>query len=313
MMKTIFLNDGYRDTTPSVATIGFFDGLHRGHRFLIGQLVEIAMQRGWSSKIITFDKHPRQVLRKDFQPQLLTTFEEKLSLLSETGIDCCVVLPFSLQMAALSAYDFMKTILREQLNVRLLYVGYDHRFGNSRTEGYEDYVRYGQELGIEVVQSEVYSWDNINISSSVIRRYIQKGDIPQAENCLGHPYTLTGTVVPGEQEGRKIGFPTANIQLAHAEKLLPAGGVYAVQVSVDGDSTLHPGMMNIGMRPTFHGDHQTIEVHLFHLSEDLYGRQLTIAVKNRLRDEQRFSSPEALRLQLENDEQQILQQIKGEG
>ena len=312
MMKTIYLTQEVHLTTPCVATIGFFDGVHRGHQFLIDQLVRIAKERGWASMLITFNRHPRQVLKKDFQPKLLTTFEEKLRLLSETGVDNCVVLPFSEQMAALSAYDFMKTILREQLNVQLLYVGYDHHFGNSRTEGYEDYVRYGKELGIEVVQSVVYPWNDINISSSVVRRFIQEGEIEKAVTCLGHPYSLTGHVVAGEQQGRKIGFPTANILLDNTDKLIPADGVYAVQVHVEDNPTVYPGMMNIGMRPTFGGDHQTIEVHLFHFSEDLYGKQLTIVVKRRLRDEQRFASPEALREQLEKDEEQIIEQFEQE-
>ena len=312
MMKTIYLDKEYTSTTPCVATIGFFDGVHRGHQFLIRQLVQLANEHGWASRLITFDKHPRQVLKKDFQPKMLTTFEEKLQLLSETGVDECVVLPFSEQMAALSAYEFMKMILQGQLNVRLLYVGYDHRFGNSRKEGYEDYVRYGKELGIEVKQSVVYPWENINVSSSVIRRFIQEGEMEKAVDCLGHSFTLTGCVVAGEQQGRKMGFPTANIQLDNPEKLLPAVGVYAVQVSLEGHSTTYTGMMNIGTRPTFNGDHQTIEVHLFHFSDDLYGKRLRIDVKSRVRDEQRFASPEALREQLEKDEEQIIQQFEKE-
>lgn len=312
MMKTIYLDKEYTSTTPCVATIGFFDGVHRGHQFLIRQLVQLAKEHGWASRLITFDKHPRQVLKKDFQPKMLTTFEEKLQLLSETGVDECVVLPFSEQMAALSAYEFMKMILQGQLNVRLLYVGYDHRFGNSRTEGYEDYVRYGKELGIEVKQSVVYPWEDINVSSSVIRRFIQAGEMEKAVDCLGHSFMLTGCVVAGEQQGRKMGFPTANIQLDNPEKLLPAVGVYAVQVSLEGHSTTYTGMMNIGTRPTFNGDHQTIEVHLFHFSDDLYGKRLRIDVKSRVRDEQRFASPEALREQLEKDEEQIIQQFEKE-
>ncbi len=311
-MKTIFLNEGYKETTPGVATIGFFDGVHRGHQFLIHQLVSIARERGWASRLITFDRHPRQVLRKDFQPKLLTTIEEKLRLLSDTGVDECVVLPFSEQMAAVSAHDFMKTILLGQLDVRLLYVGYDHRFGNSRTEGYDDYVGYGKELGIEVVQSAVFPLNDINISSSVVRRLIQQGEMEKAETCLGHPYALTGHVVSGEQQGRKMGFPTANIKLDNADKLIPADGVYAVQVHVTDSPSVFLGMMNIGKRPTFGGDHQTIEVHLFHFADNLYGKQLTIVVKRRLRDEQRFTSPEALREQLEKDEEQIMEQFEKE-
>ena len=161
-------------------------------------------------------------------------------------------------------------------------------------------------------QSVVYPWENINVSSSVIRRFIQEGEMEKAVDCLGHSFTLTGCVVAGEQQGRKMGFPTANIQLDNPEKLLPAVGVYAVQVSLEDNSPMYTGMMNIGTRPTFNGDHQTIEVHLFHFSDDLYGKRLRIDVKSRVRDEQRFASPEALREQLEKDEEQIIQQFEKE-
>ena len=219
-MKTIYLDKEYISTTPCVATIGFFDGVHRGHQFLIRQLVQLAKERGLASRLITFDKHPRQVLKKDFQPKMLTTFEEKLQLLSETGVDECVVLPFSEQMAALSAYEFMRNILLGQLNVRLLYVGYDHRFGNSRTEGYEDYVRYGKELGIEVKQSVVYPWKNINVSSSVIRRFIQEGEMEKAFDCLED---VSCTV--NNKDGRWVSLPLISSWITRRSCCQPWGSM----------------------------------------------------------------------------------------
>jgi riboflavin kinase/FMN adenylyltransferase len=247
--------------TKSIATIGFFDGVHRGHQFLINTMKEDARKSGMLTTVITFDRHPREVLHSDYQPQLLSTFDEKRQQIESTGVDRCAVVPFTKELSELSAYDFMRTILKEQLNVYRLYIGYDHRFGHDRSKGFEDYVEYGRELGIDVVQSTAFQEDGVNISSSVIRCLLQKGDVETATKYLGRPYTITGTVVSGEQEGRKIGFPTANIH-TDPHKLIPAPGAYAVEVTVEGSATL-PAMMNIGTRPTYTDKAATtIEVHI---------------------------------------------------
>lgn len=285
---------------PSVATIGFFDGVHGGHRFLIRQVCEAARERGLSSLLITFPQHPRMVMQASYQPRLLSTFGEKCSLLASTGVDACVALPFTAGLAALSAREFMQQVLRDQLRVRTLVIGYDHRFGHNRTEGFDDYVRYGQEMGIEVVRAEAFLMDGAKVSSSAVRALLDAGEVDKAARCLGYTYSLEGRVTAGQQIGRTLGFPTANLQVTDSCKLIPADGVYAVRVRVG--EHIYKGMLNIGCRPTIDDDiHRTIEVHLFHFTGDLYGRLLRVEFLRRIRGEQKFDSREALARQLQQD------------
>ena len=288
-----------------VATIGFFDGVHRGHQYLIRRLREEAEIQGMQSMVITFDRHPREVLGSNYQPRMLSTLDEKMERLKQTGVDRCVVLPFTRELAALSAREFMQQVLKRQLNVARLYMGYDNRFGHNREEGFADYVRYGREIGIEVILNDAFTLNQIHISSSVVRSFVSEGEIELANQCLGYPYMVTGKVVDGVHEGRKMGFPTANIEPDDAQKLIPAPGVYAVRVSVEGSREWLDGMMNIGTRPTFGENKLSLETHILHFSDDIYGKKLTVAFVKRLRAEQRFSSVAALREQLVKDEQQV--------
>lgn len=307
-MRTIYLqNECSSDFPESVATIGFFDGVHRGHQFLISHVVETARQEGRQSMVITFDKHPREVLHADYQPQLLTTLDERLQLLERTGVGIVVVLHFDAAMSKLSARAFMHDVLSRQLHVVKLFIGYDHRFGHNRAEGFDDYVRYGREMGMDVVLNPVFDWAGRHVSSTVCRRHIAAGEMEQAAECLGYPYLLEGKVVGGHQEGRKLGFPTANIQPADSRRIIPATGVYAVRVKSDATREWHLGMMNIGTRPTFGGHRVTLEVNIFDFSGDLYGRDLRVAFLRRIREERRFGSPEELMRQLERDKQTIIQ------
>ena len=291
---------------PQVATIGFFDGVHRGHRYLIDQMITVATEAGMESTVITFDRHPRQVLHSDYLPQMLSTFEEKKALLKNTPADHIEILTFDEQLAALSAHDFMKQVLRERLNVRKLVIGYDNRFGHNRSEGFEDYVRYGQELGIEVIQAMPLSEpDKEAISSSYIRACLLVGNVWGANEALGYAYSLTGRVTEGFHEGRKIGFPTANLNTDGIGKLVPASGVYAVHVQLENEQHLRPAMMNIGTRPTYDGQLQTLEVHIFDFDSDIYGQQLRVVFDRRIRNEMKFSSPQELAKQLEKDKEEI--------
>jgi len=302
-MNTVYLGREAASDRPCVATIGFFDGVHRGHQFLIKQVTDDARRHGLSSTVITFDRHPRQVLHSDFQPQLLTTLDEKLLLLSKTGIEQTVVLPFSEQMAQLSAYDFMQKVMVEKLNVKRLVIGYDNRFGHNREEGFDDYVRYGRETGIEVVRASAYVIDGVSVSSSVVRSFLEEGEVELAEQCLGYPYFLAGRVVSGYQEGRKLGFPTANISPNDDCKLIPKSGVYGVKVRLANEVSLHRGMMNVGTRPTYDGKERTLEVHIFQFAEDIYDQRLFVSFNHRVRPEHRYESIEALRRQLEKDKE----------
>ena len=402
-----------------VATIGFFDGVHRGHRYLINKVMERAHAHAQQSMVITFDRHPREVLQSDYQPQMLTTLNTKLRLLHETGVDRVEVLHFTRQLAALSARQFMAQVLKERLGVTTLVIGYDHRFGHNRAEGFDDYVRYGKELGIEVVQSfeltihvdscspvsafsevsnassevsnvssevsnasseasnassevsnassevsnasseasnvssEVSNVSSevassveessskacsfagkfgMHVSSSVIRRLLKEGDVSRANLFLDRLHTITGCVTHGFAEGRKIGFPTANLDTTGYPLLIPANGVYGVWVKIgcadavmgkcevpnldgwpsdwpipimdDHDGWL-PAMLNIGTRPTFDGSTTTIEANIFDFDDDIYGQPMTIAFCFRVRNEQRFDSVEALEEQLHKDRKEV--------
>ena len=290
------------DKFLSAATIGFFDGVHCGHQYLIDEVKRLAQARGLKSMVITFDQHPRQVLQADYVPQLLTTTQEKVQLLQGLGVDHVEVLHFTPEMA-LSAQQFMQQVLKERLGVRLLLIGYDHRFGHNRAEGFEQYVQYGREMGIDVVQNTAYtSPDGIRVSSSVVRRLLTEGDVALAARCLGRPYQLQGTVAHGFAEGRKMGFPTANLDVSGQSLLIPARGVYAVRVGFGNEACVRPAMLNIGQRPTFGGLLTTIEAHVFHFNADVYGQPMRVAFVDRLRQEQRFDSVEALERQLADDQ-----------
>lgn len=286
------------------ATIGFFDGVHRGHQFMIDSLTTMAHAQGRQSLVITFDRHPRQVVHADYVPQLITTTDEKLQLLHATAADRIEVLHFDAQMAQLSAYEFMRQVLHKKYGVAMLLTGYDNRFGHNRAEGFADYVRYGEEMGMEVRQNTPIDIDGLRVSSSLIRRLIVEGNITEASNCMGHPYSITGSVAHGFQEGRRIGFPTANIVPESAEKLVPGNGVYATRVSVEGGEWM-PAMLNIGTNPTFQRQQTTIEAHIIGFEGDIYGRKVRVEFGRKLRDEQRFESVEALQKQLEADKKEV--------
>ena len=289
---------------PCAATIGFFDGVHRGHRFLLEQVKEEAAGKGLCPSVITFPTHPRQVLQPDFHPQLLSTPEEKLHLLEEAGIANCILLPFTAELSRLSAKEFM-LLLRTEYNVRTLVIGYDHRFGHNRLESFEDYVRYGQELDIDIVQARAYTQENAKVSSSAIRELLSQGEVHTASRLLGYPYPLEGTVTDGYRVGRKIGFPTANLRIDHPFKLVPAEGVYAVKVEVEGQQ--HLGMLNIGHRPTLNnGADRSIEVHILDFAGDIYRQNIRIEFLRFLRPETKFASIQELISQIEKDKEAIL-------
>ena len=288
-----------------VATIGFFDGVHRGHRFLIDRVIEEALRSGMSSAVITFDRHPREVLQTDYQPDLLSTLDEKLLLLSKTHVDNTVVLHFDASLAALTAHDFMRDVLQGQLKVRKLIIGYDNRFGHNRSEGFDDYVRYGKELGIEVIRADAFLPDDVRVSSSVIRTCLRESRVEEANRLLGYDYTIESRIVSGYQNGRKMGFPTANLDVTRCQQLLPASGVYAVLVRLKDSVGWKRGMMNIGHRPTFNGTTTSMEVNLFNFSGDLYGQELLVSFISKIRDERKFDSIDALAEQLQHDKVQI--------
>ncbi len=278
-----------------VATIGFFDGVHRGHRYLIQQVKDEALRLGLRSMLVTFPTHPARVLRPDVPLQLLTTPREKAQLLGETGVDEVAMLPFTPELAALSARQFMEKVLLKQFHVRVLVIGYDHRFGHDRTEGFGDYVRIGRDIGIDVVQARELQGLG-HVSSSSIRRALAEGRVEDATTMLGRPYTLGGTVVSGHHVGTALGFPTANLRPDDPDKLIPMNGVYAVRTEQGA------GMLNIGTRPTLdNGSDRSIEVHLVDFAGDLYGQHLHLHFLRFVRNEKKFDTVAELQEQLQAD------------
>ncbi|MCD8290545.1 MAG: bifunctional riboflavin kinase/FAD synthetase [Prevotella sp.] len=304
-MKTIFTGKEFSLSNPCVATIGFFDGVHCGHKYLIKNVLDCATDSGMQSMVISFESHPQYVICDDYRPKLLTTNDEKLRLLSQTGIDNCVLLHFDRNMAALSAREFMQSVLRDKLNVKKLIIGYNNRFGHDRTEDFNDYAAYGKELGIEVLLSDAFTFEGNKVSSSVIRAFLSEGKVEEAERCLGYPYFIEGTVVQGVHEGRKLGFPTANMCVNDELKLIPENGVYAVKAEIGDSSKTWDAMMNIGTRPTFGDNRITLETHIFGLEGDIYGKRINIRFLHRLRGERKFSSADELSAQLRHDKEDV--------
>lgn len=303
-MQTIFTASA---KLPAItAAIGFFDGVHVGHRALISAIISEARRTGNVSAVVTFRRHPRAVLNSDYRPQLINTFEEKIALLAETGLDYAIVLDFDEKMSKMTGKEFI-AYLRDNYNMRGLYVGYDHRFGHNRSDGFEDYVRYGKELGVEVLRSEAVIMGNIPVSSSAIRRFLLEGDLANAEQMLSYKYFLTGKVVAGYGIGRKLGFRTANIDVEDLDKLIPANGVYAVYVTTP-DCVMCKGMLNIGNRPTVHNNNErVIEANIFDYEADLYGAVITVTFAVYMREELKMESMEALRLQIVEDKRNALE------
>lgn len=290
-------------------TIGFFDGVHCGHRFLLRQLEELAKSNGLSAVAVTFDCHPRAVVQKDFVPTLLTTQEEKLALLSKAFNGNIVVLPFTRELSLLTAKEFMQSVLREKLNAEMLLMGYNHQFGHGGGTT-EDYINWGKETGIKVCMANALPGEKV--SSSRIRKLINEGNIKDANSMLGYQYFIEGEVTGGKKIGRKIGFPTANLSLPK-QKLLPACGVYAVKVVMP-DGTRRDGMLCIGHRPTIESNGEiSVEVNILDFIGELYGAHLRLELIGKLREERQFSSLEALQLQLTQDANAAKEIIRTQG
>lgn len=278
-------------------TIGFFDGVHRGHRCLLRQLEGLAAERGLLPVAVTFDRHPMEVIRPECSPALLTTAEEKSRLLHSAFSGKTAILSFTPALGALSAQSFMQNVLRRQFDTAVLLMGYDHNFGHGGGTPAQ-YVEWGKEAGIEVVQAHVLNGEKV--SSSRIRRLIAEGCIEEANRLLGYSYFIGGTVIRGKQIGRTIGFPTANLHTAE-HKLLPGCGVYAVRATLP-DGICKGGMLCIGHRPTVEtAGNISIEANIFDFNGDLYGSYLRLDIVERLREERAFNSLCSLKQQLSKD------------
>jgi len=295
-----------------VITIGTFDGVHRGHQKVIARLKEIARSHGGESVIFTFYPHPRLVTAPgESNLRLLTTLEEKKVLFARFGIDHLIVFPFTKAFSQLTYAKFVEEVLVKQLHTNCLVVGYDHRFGKNREGGFEYLQNCADKFGFEIEKLDVLLIDEAYVSSTRIREALEEGDVATANKFLGYRFTLHGTVVEGQRVGRKLGFPTANIEASDPHKLIPGYGVYAVEVLISGKK--YQGMLNIGSRPTFNknADSRSIEVHIFDFSDDLYNKEITLVFAGKIRDEQKFSGVEALTEQLNKDKVAALNILSG--
>ena len=290
----------FQSNKKAIVTIGTFDGVHIGHQKILLKLLQISKSENCESVVLTFFPHPRMVLQHDNTIKLLNTLEEKVKLLEQLGIDNLIIHPFDQEFSQLSAEDFVKTILVDQLNVQKIVIGYDHRFGKNRTADISDLTRFGLHYNFEIEQISVEEIDDIAVSSTKIRNALLDGDIETATNYLGYNYSITGAVVKGKQLGRTIGFPTANIEINETYKLIPKKGVYITSSIID--KQLVYGIMNIGNRPTLNGDSQTIEVHFLDFNKDIYNQTIEIVFLKYIREEAKFNSLDDLKTQITKDQ-----------
>ncbi len=285
-----------------VLTIGTFDGVHLGHQKVILKLNDFARKHQGESVIFTFHPHPRMVTSPgENNLRLLTTLDEKIRLFSKLDIDHLVIYPFTKIFSKLSYSDFVKKILVDKIKTHCLIVGYDHKFGKNREGGFEYLKECADQYGFKIEKLEALLIDSMNVSSTKIRTALQQGDIKTANRYLGYKFMLHGKVVEGRRIGRKIGFPTANIESSDEHKIIPGYGVYAVHISIENQQ--FGGMLNIGTRPTFNknADNRSIEVHIFDFSGDIYNQEITLTFIDKIREEQKFVSVQALAEQLQKD------------
>lgn len=288
-----------------VVTSGTFDGVHLGHQKILKRIRNIANELNGETVLITFWPHPRLVLHpKEHKLMLLSTFEEKAKLLREAGIDHLVSIPFTKEFSELSSEKFIQKILIDKIQTRKLVIGYDHRFGKNREGSFEYLKEHIDQYPFKLEEIAREDVDRVGVSSTKIRHALQEGKIAIANGYLGRAYELNGIIIKGQQLGRSIGFPTANIHIPNDYKLIPCDGAYAVQVNVEGDQ--YQGMLNIGYRPTIDGNSRSIEVNLFDFEGDLYDKRVSVQIKEYLRPESKFQGLEQLKQQLKADREKAI-------
>ena len=301
-MNTIDFFDAYKAENPSAITIGTFDGVHLGHKKIIENLIEKA--DGLSTTLLTFFPHPRMVLQQDSTIKLINTIDERIQLLETTKLDTLIIYPFNKEFSRLKARDFVRNLLIEQLYLKKIIIGYDHRFGRNRTANINDLREFGAAFDFKVEEIQAKEIDDVTISSTKIRKALNEGNIATANKYLGYEFMITGIVVSGKGLGKQINFPTANIHIKETYKLIPKQGVYFVKSIINSITVF--GMMNIGTNPTVAGKKQTIEVHFFDFDQDLYDKKIQVHLIKRLREEQKFDSLEALQSKLLSDKIQSI-------
>lgn len=301
MAEIVFLKDVKRNLN-TVLTVGTFDGVHAGHKVLINRVLELADEMNARSIIVTFDPHPRDIITPgDAGIKLLSSLDERSEILADLGVDEMVVIPFDRDFSLLTSEEFVRDIIWEEIGVSAFVIGYDHQFGRNREGTIETVQELGRELGFQTHVVSKQEVGDKTVSSTAIRRAIhEEGDMELAASLLDRHYILNGTVVHGDKRGKKIGYPTANIQAQNERKVIPKNGVYAVWVRFEG--SFYGGMMNIGKRPTFNGRDTVLEVHILNFDKEIYGKDIQLQFVKRIRDEKQFDGVDDLKTQLKNDE-----------
>ena len=306
-MKIFHSIDAFHTKNKTIVTIGTFDGVHIGHKKIIQKLIHTAKENNCESLILTFFPHPRMVLQDDSEIKLLNTIEERIELLKKSGLDNLIIHPFDKAFSKLSAEEFVEYILVKKLKIKKIVIGHDHRFGRNRTANIDDLIVFGNQFDFEVEQLTAQEINDVSVSSTKIRIALNDGSIDLANKYLGYPYFLTGIIAKGNQLGRTIGFPTANLEIEENYKLIPKNGVYIVK------STLHSkevfGMMNIGFKPTVDGKILSIEIHYLNFNEDLYSQKIAVSLLHFIRPEEKFDSLSLLQEQLKKDRETSINYI----
>ena len=297
----------YSSEEQSVLTIGTFDGIHIGHNKILKKLVEESEKNKLSSLIMTFFPHPRMILQKSNEIKMIDTIDEKIHLLEKMGIDNLIIHPFDDNFSKIRAKEFVEDILVKKLKIKQIIVGYDHRFGKDREASVEDLKKFGLDYMFHVNEIPAQEIDSITISSTKIREAILTGEIQKCNELLGRNFMLTGKVVYGEGLGKKMNFPTANIEIKENYKIIPKNGVYLIKTFMN--SNIYFGMMNIGVRPTIGGKNKSLEIHFFNFKDDIYNKTISIEIMSKIRDEEKFSSIDKLKIQLKKDEEFCLKII----
>ena len=298
----------YNSTKPSVITIGTFDGVHIGHTKIINQLITISLKNNLTSILLSFFPHPKMVLQNDNELKLINTIQEKEGLLNSLNLDYLIIKEFTKDFSRLSALEFVRDILVNKLNAKHIIIGYDHHFGRNRTANIEQLKEFGELYDFKVTEILAQDIDDIAISSTKIRKALINGEIKLANKFLGYNFFFNGDVVHGNNIGKTISFPTANIKVDQPYKLIPKNGVYIVKTTIDNQTIF--GMMNIGYNPTFNGKQKSIEIHFLNFTKNIYHKNLTIEMIMRIRNEIKFNSVEDLKKQLEKDKLSTLNYIE---
>ena len=291
----------YKKTNPSVVTIGTFDGVHLGHKAILTQLVDAAKRDSLESVLLTFFPHPRMVLQKESTVRLLNTIKERTEIIEQTGVSNLIIHPFTKEFSRLTALEFVRDILVNQLHIKKIIIGYDHQFGRNRNATIVDLKEFGETYDFEVVEITAQQLQNVSISSTKIRKALEEGDVETANKYLGYSFMLSGKIVKGKGIGKTLEFPTANLKIEEDYKLIPKNGVYLVQSIISGKAIF--GLTNIGTNPTVGGVHKTIETYFLDYKNDLYDKDIRLNFIKRIREEKTFDSKQALKYAIKQDEE----------